>query len=88
MNKYIFLWTMSLGWDGLKVCKEKSVPMPACGSDKIKRVDGRWSRQTLINKARQFAKEKRGVVGYSVGFLTCHDPKNEYKQSIVKFLKV
>lgn len=92
MQKYIFFWVMSSGYipgySPAKFSKEYEKPHTMCGSDGIFPVDGRWGKERIRNKALELAKSKneklgKGIIGYSVGYLNSHDPKEEYSQRLI-----
>ena len=83
MNKdmFIFLWQAINRGDGSVRYTTR------CGSDSIKKIDGRWKVRTMIENAKEFA-QKSGAVGYSVGYLTGHDPEEKHSQAIKSFTLV
>lgn len=87
--KYIFKWVLSAGYDVETNTFHDSLkaPITDLGSDSIKPIDGRLSINSIRNIAEQWIKQNNGI-GYSVGYLTTHDPDDILSQSIIKFTKV
>lgn len=88
-QKYIFKWILSTGYN-IKTHSfndELKVPVTAMGSDSIKPLDGRLSLESIKDIAEKWIKQNKGI-GYSVGYLTTHDPDEKHSQSIIKFTKV
>jgi hypothetical protein len=86
---YAFKWVLSTGYDidTHSFKEENRKPQTACGSDSIRMIDGRLSRYNMKLFAENWAK-KNNAIGYSIGFLECHDPNEKHSQSIVKFTKI
>lgn len=89
-KKYIFLWenrnyryNKNLG----KFEKVEPYPVPAPGSFSVSRVDGRLSIDNMHDIAVNFAKREKAA-GYSIGYLSVHDPDNKICQAISKFKRV
>ena len=88
-QKYIFKWVLSAGYDVETNTFNESLKAPttAIGSSSIRAVDGRLNLNSIRNIAEQWIAQNNGI-GYSVGYLTTHDPDNVLSQSIIKFTKV
>ena len=84
-QKYIFKWKLSTGYDSKThtFSEEKRKPITGIGSDSIKPIDGRLNKFSIIQIAEKWIKETGGI-GYSVGYLTSHDPNEKHSQEIIK----
>ena len=70
MKTFIQFYRLSTGYiQGTippKFDKAHQKPIEALGSDGVLFVDGRWSKSTQHEKAREYAKA-RGFIGYTLG---------------------
>ena len=84
--KFIFRWVLSTGYvQGTippRFDDANRRPITACGSDSKKYIDGRWSQNRIHQEAQNWI-EKSGGIGYSVGYLECHDPNDKIAQAII-----
>ena len=69
MKTFIQFYSLSTGYiQGTippKFDKAHAKPIEAMGSDGVLLVDGRWSKSTQHEKAREYAKA-RGFIGYTL----------------------
>ncbi|MFA5656497.1 MAG: hypothetical protein WDA37_07100 [Dysgonamonadaceae bacterium] len=89
-RKYIFFWTNSTGYcsETHTFKKECIRPMVFCGSDSLLWVDGRLNMRSINALAREKALKMSGCIGYSIGYLSSHDPKEKKAQSVQKFTRI
>lgn len=87
-NQYVFLWVLSTGYCSKTHTfkDENRKPITACGSDSIIQIDKRLNTQNKRLFAENWAKNKG--IGYSIGYLECHDPNEQYSQSVVKYTEI
>ena len=89
-RKYIFLWEdRCFSWNKNlnKLERVEPYPVPKVGSFSVARVDGRLSNKNMHLIAVDFAKKEKAA-GYSIGYISSHDPNNEACQAISKFKRV
>lgn len=89
-KKYIFLWEdRSFKWNNFSGKLERVDPyhVPALGSFSVRLVDGRLSEDNIHEIAIDFAKKEKAA-GYSIGFLSSHDPEDKICQAVSKFKRV
>lgn len=89
-KKYIFLWeNREFRWNNFlgKLERVEPYPVPSLGSFSVCRVDGRLSEKNIHAIAANFAKKEKAA-GYSIGYLSSHDPDDKICQSISKFIKL
>lgn len=89
-KKYIFLWVNREFKYNKKLGKLERVEpyqVPALGSFSVCRVDGRLSEDNMHAIAIDFAKKEKAV-GYSIGYISNHDPEDKICQAISKFKKI
>lgn len=90
MKKYIFLWEdRKFNWNKYsgKLKRVEPYPVPRLGSFSVKRVDDRFSEDNIHAIAIDFAKKEKAV-GYSIGYLSVHDPEDKICQAISKFKRI
>jgi hypothetical protein len=88
-KQYVFLWVLSTGYcaETHSFSDENKKPITACGSDSIIQIDGRLSNYNKKLFAENWARQRKGI-GYSIGYLECHDPNEMYSQSVAKYTKL
>lgn len=89
-KKYIFLWEKrDYRYNKILGKFEKVEPyfVPSLGSFSVSRVDGRLSVDSIHEIAINFAKKERAA-GYSIGYISSHDPEDKICQAISKFKKI
>lgn len=89
-KKYIFLWVNREFKYNKKTGKLEKVapfPVPSLGSFSVCRVDGRLSEDNIHEIALDFAK-KENAAGYSIGYISNHDPEDKICQAISKFKRI
>ena len=87
MKTFIQFYTLSTGYiQGTippKFDKAHQKPIEALGSDGVLFVDGRWSKSTQHEKAREYAKT-RGFIGYTLGHRLGDYSGRSYADQIIK----
>jgi len=91
---YGFLWIQSTGMrfrNGEMRFDGEKKPIPACGSDAVIWLDGRWSLENMESFIRSIIAQRdtyKRVVGYSIGYLDCYDPEDKKIQKILKYTAI
>lgn len=70
-----------------KLEKVEPYQVPRLGSFSVRRVDGRLSEDNIHEIAVNFAKKERAA-GYSIGYLSSHDPEDKICQAVSKFKRI
>lgn len=82
MQKAIFYWNKKL--DGSLDIK--------LGSDGVRLLDGRLRCpcriEEEVQKGLKVSNYNNDIIGYSIGYLTSHDPNNVYNQKIQRFTAI
>jgi len=58
MRVFVEFYHESTGWNGVDFSGPVKL-IPKCGSDSVAIMDGRWSRSTMVRKAREIAKQRK-----------------------------
>ena len=87
MKTFIQFYRLSTGYiPGTippKFDKAHAKPIEALGSDGVLFVDGRWSKSTQHEKAREYAKA-RGFIGYTLGHRLGDYSGRSYADQMIK----
>lgn len=87
MKTFIQFYSLSTGYiQGTippKFDKAHQKPIEALGSDGVLIVDGRWSKSTQHEKAREYAKA-RGFIGYTLGHRLGDYSGRSYADQMIK----
>ena len=87
MKTFIQFYSLSTGYiQGTippKFDKAHQKPIEALGSDGVLFVDGRWSKRTQHEKAREYAKA-RGFIGYTLGHRLGDYSGRSYADQMIK----
>lgn len=89
-KKYIFLWeSREFKYNRVSGKLERVDPysVPRLGSFSVCRVDGRLSENNIHAIAIDFAKKEKAA-GYSIGYITSHDPEDKFCQAVSKFKRI